>query len=96
MQILGRKVPTPAEFQYTGAMPGKSPKFEREIPISTVRGRLILGVEIDGWALNSYCLYAKYIPRFYGNTSGVKRKMDISQLHVHGVIYSCLNVHVHV
>jgi hypothetical protein len=32
-----------------------------------------------------FCLYAKYVPRFYGITSSLKRKIGISQLYIHGV-----------
>jgi hypothetical protein len=35
----------------------------------------------------TYCLYAKYVPRFYGNMSNLKRKIYISQFYIHGVIY---------
>jgi hypothetical protein len=35
-----------------------------------------------------FCLYAKYVSRFYGISSSLKRKMGISQLYIHGVIYS--------
>jgi hypothetical protein len=34
-----------------------------------------------------FCLYAKYVPRFYGITSSLKRQMGISQLYIHGVIH---------
>jgi hypothetical protein len=34
-----------------------------------------------------FCLFAKYVPRFYGITSSLKRKIVISQLYIHGVIY---------
>jgi hypothetical protein len=36
-----------------------------------------------------FLLYAKYVPRFYGITSSLKRKIGISQLYIHGFIYSC-------